>query len=499
MVDIEENGIDCNNTNGQIGYLNDIKHVECSSSSSISTVSTTITDLNNNNEHKNSLSSCKSLLGPKLSWKTKFFYSLGHIYNDLTVSIWFSYTLLFFQYRFTGSLGGTLILLGQVADAIASPFVGYESDKSANMWLCRTYGRRKMWHLVGVLMNTISVPLVYNHCFGCDNAPEWSQFIYYAVLVIIFQAGWAATQVSHVSLITDLTNDTNERIALNSYRQAATIASNICLYTVTFFVITSLDDKSDKDVSGDKQNTIQQPAKPRKIASVQLSDETKQYLKRTRGSQGIITLLANQKDEAIPSSSKRPSISYLTDPDEFERRLKAAKANQKRWHHWFKSLSFWKITFMYTMARMFFNVTQVYTPLYLQYYLRLPKVTLVVGAIFGVGTAIWIYIGGENENYRIYQVYVVAAFMGVAGTCLLISSLALTSDLIGGNTSTVIAVLEQLKPSETETQIAVDYYKYIMIALTGIPSILIVLVMLTIIRTNYGRRSRSNSVVSTVH
>ena len=66
MVDIEENGIDCNNTNGQIGYLNDIKHVECSSSSSISTVSTTITDLNNNNEHKNSLSSCKSLLGPKL-------------------------------------------------------------------------------------------------------------------------------------------------------------------------------------------------------------------------------------------------------------------------------------------------------------------------------------------------------------------------------------------------------------------------------------------------
>lgn len=130
----------------------------------------------------------------------------------------FSYTLLFFQYRFTGSLGGTLILLGQVADAIASPFVGYESDKSANMWLCRTYGRRKMWHLVGVLMNTISVPLVYNHCFGCDNAPEWSQFIYYAVLVIIFQAGWAATQVSHVSLITDLTNDTNERIALNSYR-----------------------------------------------------------------------------------------------------------------------------------------------------------------------------------------------------------------------------------------------------------------------------------------
>ena len=116
----------------------------------------------------------------------------------------------------------------------------------------------------------------------------------------------------------------------------------------------------------------QQIPKPRKVRPSVLTVETKRYLRSSRGSQGIITLLANQKDE--PTTNKRPSISYLTDTEEFERRLKEVKSSQRRWHHWFKSFSFWKITIMYTFARMFFNVTQVYTPLYLQYFLQLPKV-----------------------------------------------------------------------------------------------------------------------------
>lgn len=108
----------------------------------------------------------------------------------------------FFQYRFSGSLGGALLLIGQVADAIASPFVGYESDKSGAFWLCARYGKRKTWHLLGVLMNTLSVPLVYNQCLGgCNDAPQMSQFFYYAVLVCSFQAGWAATQVIQGNLI----------------------------------------------------------------------------------------------------------------------------------------------------------------------------------------------------------------------------------------------------------------------------------------------------------
>lgn len=38
------------------------------------------------------------------------------------------------------------MLTGQLADGIATPLVGYESDRRGN--LCN-YGRRKTWHLIG--------------------------------------------------------------------------------------------------------------------------------------------------------------------------------------------------------------------------------------------------------------------------------------------------------------------------------------------------------------
>ena len=68
----------------------------------------------------------------------------------------------------------------------------------------------------------------------------------------------------------------------------------------------------------------------------------------------------------------------------------------------------------------------------------------------------------------------------------------------------VIALLEQFKPPEHVGESgakaeAVNYYRLAMVSLTGLPSIMIALLMLTIIRTNYGRRSRANSVVSMAH
>ena len=37
----------------------------------------------------------------------------------------------------------------QVADGISTPFVGYEADRTDDIWCCIRYGRRKTWHLAG--------------------------------------------------------------------------------------------------------------------------------------------------------------------------------------------------------------------------------------------------------------------------------------------------------------------------------------------------------------
>lgn len=38
------------------------------------------------------------------------------------------------------------MLVGQIADGICTPLIGYESDRTPG---CGNYGKRKTWHLVG--------------------------------------------------------------------------------------------------------------------------------------------------------------------------------------------------------------------------------------------------------------------------------------------------------------------------------------------------------------
>lgn len=64
----------------------------------------------------------------KLSWKTRISFSVGHVLNDLTASMWFTYLLVFFHLvlQFDNSLSGIVLLIGQIADGIATPFVGLQ-------------------------------------------------------------------------------------------------------------------------------------------------------------------------------------------------------------------------------------------------------------------------------------------------------------------------------------------------------------------------------------
>ena len=47
---------------------------------------------------------------------------------------------------FNNIYAGTLLLVGQIADAIATPLIGYEADATSGF--CG-YTKRKSWHLFG--------------------------------------------------------------------------------------------------------------------------------------------------------------------------------------------------------------------------------------------------------------------------------------------------------------------------------------------------------------
>lgn len=177
----------------------------------------------------------------RLSIFRKIAYGCGHVFNDLCASMWFTYLLLFFHMvlRLNNTYAGIILLIGQVADAAATPVIGFLCDKTRSR-----YGRRKTWHLVGTIMVAVSLFFFWHNCLFCtditsshknstnssinlggdgdndldDGTPIQLRVLYFAVPIIIFQFGWAAVQISHLSLIPELTEDANERVGLNAIR-----------------------------------------------------------------------------------------------------------------------------------------------------------------------------------------------------------------------------------------------------------------------------------------
>ena len=83
-----------------------------------------------------------------LPFVQKLSYSVGHVLNDLTASMWFTYMIIYFHQvkDFDNGLAGDLVLIGQISDAIFTPFIGYESDRTNGFW---KMGKRKTWHFIG--------------------------------------------------------------------------------------------------------------------------------------------------------------------------------------------------------------------------------------------------------------------------------------------------------------------------------------------------------------
>ena len=48
--------------------------------------------------------------------------------------------------NFNNIYAGTLLLVGQIADAVATPLIGYEADATSG---CCGYTKRKSWHAFG--------------------------------------------------------------------------------------------------------------------------------------------------------------------------------------------------------------------------------------------------------------------------------------------------------------------------------------------------------------
>ena len=94
----------------------------------------------------------------------KLAYGTGHILNDLCASMWFTYLLIFFHkvLGFRHVIAGALLTIGQVADGLSTLFVGSISDRDTGLLLCKRYGNRKAWHLIGTMCVLFAFAFIFS-------------------------------------------------------------------------------------------------------------------------------------------------------------------------------------------------------------------------------------------------------------------------------------------------------------------------------------------------
>ena len=154
----------------------------------------------------------------RLPLKQKFSYGVGHVLNDLVANAWFSYLLIYLTKvaELTNSHTGYVAMCGQVTDGICTPIIALLNDRT----VCR-YGRRKIWHVVGWVAVCVTFPLLFTRAVLPVDTGTVMKLVYYIAVAGVFQFGWGCMQISHLSLIPEISRRDSERVELNAIRFVA--------------------------------------------------------------------------------------------------------------------------------------------------------------------------------------------------------------------------------------------------------------------------------------
>lgn len=418
--------------------------------------------------------------------------------------MWFTYLLVYYHsvLGFQNSYAGVLLLIGQVADGVCTPLIGYESDRTSG---CCNYGKRKTWHLIGTVSVVISFPFIFNQCMGCSEyTPQWASLIYFIPFIIIFQFGWAATQISHLSLIPELVKAESAKVELTAYRYAFTVIANITVYTVAWllFHFQSNEDPSITDNLGPVDIPIF-----RNLSLIVWAIGMLFSLLFHLGTRETKAGGSADEDEVDggDEGERKPLLTRLA-PN--------SPSVALRWQHWLKEPSFYQVAVLYMCTRLIVNLSQTYISMYLINTLLLPKkyiatipLVMYVSGFFSsfimkpfnklIGKSLVYFVGLVLIMIFSYWVlldthmgdgvYGAAVLLGTGSATILVMSLSMTADLIADQTQSGafvygamsftdkvangvgVIIIQGLHPCHTQAccPACVWYYHYVMVIVTG--------------------------------
>eukprot|EP00850_Spirogloea_muscicola_P005327 SM000024S07789 [mRNA] locus=s24:576091:586404:+ [translate_table: standard] len=259
-------------------------------------------------------------------------YGAGHMLNDITAACWFTYLLIFLtDIGLAPRQAAAVLMAGQMADGVATLIIGRLID---------SFGHFKLWHASGSLLVGLSFSSVFGGCLPCSIFMSTSALVRtvsYSASAAIFNIGWAATQVSHMSLVNWITANPSSRVALNSCRNAFTMSANLGLYGIAFLAFRLLP--------GDTAWQFRWIA----LSAIAL---------------GSLFLIA------FYTGIEEPRTAHLH----------ASEGQRMCWTAWFKNVLYYQVALIYTLTRLTTNISQAILPFFLIDDLKMAKSTKAVAS-----------------------------------------------------------------------------------------------------------------------
>ncbi|RLU15665.1 hypothetical protein DMN91_011419 [Ooceraea biroi] len=269
----------------------------------------------------------------RVAMSTKLAYALGHIFNDLAAAMWFSYTLIYLQRvaSLEPIIAGSFLLLGQVIDAIMTPVFGFLVDR---------YCKKKIWHVIGSIMVTFSFPVIFG---GFAKSSSGIVMLLYVTSITIFQTGWAAVQISHLSMIPSLTNSLLARADLTAIRYSAQVGAAVVVFLVTWIVL---------------------PTSGESIVQLDQQDDYK-----FRNIVLILTTLGLTATVFFHIFLKANLLEQTPHWDEGKRDEEVAESSEHSFNRrlsWLGITVLLRVAMLYVASRLFITLATVYLPLYIE-------------------------------------------------------------------------------------------------------------------------------------
>ena len=170
---------------------------------------------------------------------TKFLigvYGVGHVLNDLCSAGWFNYLLYFLNdvLRVSSAAAGSVMLVGQICDGLATPLVGFFSDKTNTR-----IGRRMPWYILGTCIVPTCFFFIWQDCYICGGSGL--EIVWYSFFAGTFNVGWAMVQISHMSLTNSLTPIKRRRDLMIGLRTGFTYVANVAVLLLAFIMFKTID------------------------------------------------------------------------------------------------------------------------------------------------------------------------------------------------------------------------------------------------------------------